>query len=124
MKYLVTGGTGFIGSNIVGELIQRDHEVTVLDDLSSGKKTNLELVASRVRFIRGTITDLDTVKRACEQMDYVIHLAARTSVPQSVKDPIDTNQVNIDGTLNVFVAARDAKCVRSSRSGEIWSREI
>ena len=112
MKYLLTGGAGFIGSNIVDELVRRDHEVTVLDDLSSGKKTNLELVASRVRFIRGTISDLDTVKRACEQMDYVIHLAARTSVPQSVKDPIDTNQVNIDGTLNVFVAARDAKVRR------------
>src|SRR5271166_860722 len=112
MKYLVTGGAGFIGSNIVDELVRRDHEVTVLDDLSSGKKTNLELVATKVRFIQGTITDLDTVKRASEGMDYVIHLAARTSVPQSVKDPIDTNRVNIDGTLNVFVAARDANVRR------------
>jgi nucleoside-diphosphate-sugar epimerase len=112
MKYLVTGGAGFIGSNMVDELIRRGHEVTVLDDLSSGKKANLELVASRVRFILGTITDLDTVKRACEGADYVLHLAARTSVPRSVKDPIETNQVNIDGTLNVLVAARDAKVRR------------
>ncbi len=112
MKYLVTGGAGFIGSNIVDELIRRDHEVTVLDDLSTGKKANLEQVASRIRLIQSTITDLDAVKRACEGMDYVIHLAARTSVPQSVKDPIDTNRVNIDGTLNVFVAARDAKVKR------------
>jgi nucleoside-diphosphate-sugar epimerase len=112
MKYLVTGGAGFIGSNMVDELIRRGHEVTVLDDLSSGKKANLELVASRVRFILGTITDLDTVKRACEGADYVLHLAARTSVPRSVKDPIETNQVNIDGTVNVLVAARDAKVRR------------
>lgn len=112
MKYLVTGGAGFIGSNIVDELIRRGHEVTVLDDLSSGKTANLELVASRVRFIRGTITDLDTAKSACEGVDYVIHLAARTSVPKSVKDPIETNQVNIGGTLNVLVAARDAEVKR------------
>jgi nucleoside-diphosphate-sugar epimerase len=108
MKYLVTGGAGFIGSNIVDELIRRGHEVTVLDNLSSGKTANLELVANRIRFIEGTISDLDTAKRACEGVDYVIHLAARTSVPKSVKDPIETNQVNIDGTLNVLVAARDA----------------
>jgi nucleoside-diphosphate-sugar epimerase len=112
MKYLVTGGAGFIGSNIVDELVRRDHEVTVFDDLSSGKKTNLELVLSRIRFIQGTITDLDAVKQTCEGKDFVIHLAARTSVPQSVKDPIDTNRVNIDGTLNVLVAARDAKVRR------------
>ena len=112
MKYLVTGGAGFIGSNMVDELIRRGHEVTVLDDLSSGKKANLELVAGRVQFILGTITNLDTVKRACEGADYVLHLAARTSVPRSVKDPIETNQVNIDGTLNVLVAARDAKVRR------------
>jgi UDP-N-acetylglucosamine/UDP-N-acetyl-alpha-D-glucosaminouronate 4-epimerase len=109
---LVTGGAGFIGSNMVDELIRRGHEVTVLDDLSSGKKANLELVAGQVRFILGTITNLDTVKRACEGADYVLHLAARTSVPRSVKDPIETNQVNIDGTLNVLVAARDAKVRR------------
>lgn len=108
MKYLVTGGAGFIGSNIVDELIRRGHEVTVLDDLSSGKTVNLELAANRIRFIEGTISDLDTAKRACEGVDYVIHLAARTSVPKSVKDPIETNQVNVDGTLNVLVAARDA----------------
>jgi nucleoside-diphosphate-sugar epimerase len=112
MKYLVTGGAGFIGSNIVDELIRRGHEVTVLDDLSSGKTANLELVANRIRLVRGTITDLDTAKRACEGVDYVIHLAARTSVPKSVKDPIETNQVNIDGTLNVLVAARDAEVKR------------
>jgi nucleoside-diphosphate-sugar epimerase len=112
MKYLVTGGAGFIGSNIVDELVRRGHEVTVLDDLSSGKTANLEAVASRIQFVQGTITDLDTVKRACDGVDYVLHLAARTSVPRSVKDPIESNRVNVDGTLNVLVAARDAKVKR------------
>ncbi len=112
MKYLVTGGAGFIGSNLVDELVNRGHKVSVLDDLSSGKNTNLELVGERVRFVQGTITNLDTVQRACEGMDYVLHLAARTSVPRSVKDPIESNRVNIDGTLNVLVAARDAKVRR------------
>ena len=112
MKYLVTGGAGFIGSNIVDELIRRGHEVSVLDDLSSGKTANLELADGRVKFVQGTITDLGTVERACEGVDFVLHLAARTSVPRSVKDPIESNRVNIDGTLNVLVAARDAKVKR------------
>jgi len=112
MKYLVKGGAGFIGSNIVDELVRRGHEVMVLDDLSSGKMANLELVANTVRLVQGTITDLATVQRVCEGVDYVLHLAARTSVPRSVKDPIESNRVNIDGTLNVLVAARDAKVKR------------
>src|SRR5271167_225068 len=112
MKYLVTGGAGFIGSNIVDELLKRGHEVRVLDDLSSGKASNLELVANRVQFVQGSITNLETVSQACEGVDYVLHLAARTSVPRSVKDPIESNRVNIDGTLNVLVAARDAKVRR------------
>ena len=112
MRYLVTGGAGFIGSNIVDELISRGHEVSVLDDLSSGRTSNLQLVEGRVRFVQGTITDLGTVQSACEGVDYVLHLAARTSVPRSVKDPIESNRVNIDGTLNVLVAARDAKVKR------------
>jgi len=112
MRYLVTGGAGFIGSNIVDELVGRGHDVAVLDDLSSGKRTNLEQVAGKVDLQVGTITDLDTIRRACEGADYVIHLAARTSVPRSVKDPIESNRINIDGTLNVLVAARDAKVRR------------
>src|ERR1700757_511329 len=112
MRYLVTGGAGFIGSNIVDELARRGHRVVVLDDLSSGKRTNLEHVAGKVDLHVGSITDLDTIQKACEGVDYVIHLAARTSVPRSVKDPIETNKINIDGTLNVLVAARDAKVKR------------
>jgi nucleoside-diphosphate-sugar epimerase len=112
MRYLVTGGAGFIGSNMVDELVRRGHEVAVLDNLSAGKEANLAGVRSKIDFREGSITDLAAVQSACRGMDYVIHLAARTSVPQSVKDPLETNHVNIDGTLNVLVAARDAKVRR------------
>jgi UDP-N-acetylglucosamine/UDP-N-acetyl-alpha-D-glucosaminouronate 4-epimerase len=112
MRYLVTGGAGFIGSNIVDELVRRGHDVAVLDDLSTGKEANLAGVRNKIGFRAGSITDLDQVQAACRGMDYVIHLAARTSVPKSVVDPLETNHVNIDGTLNVLVAARDAKVRR------------
>lgn len=112
MRYLVTGGAGFIGSNMVDELVRRGHDVAVVDDLSTGKEANLASVRGKIDFRAGSITDLETVQAACRGMDYVIHLAARTSVPKSVVDPIETNRVNIDGTLNVLVAARDAKVRR------------
>jgi nucleoside-diphosphate-sugar epimerase len=112
MRYLVTGGAGFIGSNIVDELLRRGHGVTVLDDFSSGKEENLAHAAKKIRLIRGDICDLEAAREACDGADYVLHLAARTSVPRSVKDPIETNRVNIDGALNVLVAARDAKVRR------------
>jgi len=108
MRYLVTGGAGFIGSNTVDELVRRGHSVTVLDDLSAGKEENLANVRGKIIFIPGTITDPATVENACRGVDYVLHLAARTSVPRSVKQPLETNHVNVDGTLNVLVAARDA----------------
>ena len=112
MRYLVTGGAGFIGSNIVDELVRRGHHVTVLDDLSAGKESNLADVRGKIDLRIGSITDLATVQSACHGAEYVIHLAARTSVPRSVQNPIETNHVNIDGTLNVLVAARDAKVRR------------
>jgi nucleoside-diphosphate-sugar epimerase len=112
MHYLVTGGAGFIGSNIVDELVRRNREVVVLDDLSAGKESNLAGVRNKIELRTGTITDLAAVQSAIKGVDYVVHLAARTSVPRSVKDPLETNHVNIDGTLNVLVAARDAKVRR------------
>jgi nucleoside-diphosphate-sugar epimerase len=112
MRYLVTGGAGFIGSNTVDELVRRGHGVVVLDDLSSGKEENLADVRNKITFVKGSITDLEAVQKAMHQADYVIHLAARTSVPRSVKDPLDTNRINIDGTLNVLLAARDNKVKR------------
>ena len=112
MRYLITGGAGFIGSNTVDELVRRGHSVVVLDDLSSGKEENLADVRGKITFMKGSITELEAVQKAMVQADYVIHLAARTSVPRSVKDPVETNRINVDGTLNVLVAARDNKVKR------------
>ena len=112
MRYLVTGGAGFIGSNIVDELVKRGQEVVVLDDLSAGKEANLTAVREKIDLHIGTITDLAAVQSACKRVDHVIHLAARTSVPRSVLNPLESNHVNIDGTLNVLVAARDAQVRR------------
>jgi nucleoside-diphosphate-sugar epimerase len=112
MRYLVTGGAGFIGSNIVDELIKRGQEVVVLDDLSAGKEANLAGVRDKIDLHIESITDLAAVQSACKGVQYVIHLAARTSVPRSVLNPLESNHVNIDGTLNVLVAARDAQVRR------------
>ena len=112
MRYLVTGGAGFIGSNTVDELIRRGHDVVVLDDLSTGAAENLAKVKTKIEFVKYSITDAAKLREACRGVDFVIHLAARTSVPQSMTDPGDTNRVNVDGTLNVLMAARDAKVKR------------
>ena len=112
MRYVVTGGAGFIGSNTVDELVRRGESVVVLDDLSAGKEDNLADVRNKISFIKGSINDLEAVRRAMHEADYVLHLAARTSVPRSIKDPLETNRINIEGTLNVLVAARDAKVKR------------
>ena len=107
LRYLVTGGAGFIGSHIVDELVKRGQQVIVLDDLSSGKEQNFAAVRASIEFRAETITKLDAVQAASKHCDCVIHLAARTSVPRSVEDPLETNAINIDGTLNVLLAARD-----------------
>jgi len=112
MRYLVTGGAGFIGSHTVDELVRRGHSVVVLDDVSSGKEDNLAEIRNKITFIKGTITDIEVVRKAMHEAEYVLHLAARTSVPRSVKDPIETNKINIDGTLNVLVAAKELKVKR------------
>jgi nucleoside-diphosphate-sugar epimerase len=83
MRYLVTGGAGFIGSNTVGELVRRGHSVVVLDDLSTGNEENLADVRNRITFIKGSITPLEIVRRAMHEVDFVLHAAARTSVPHS-----------------------------------------
>jgi UDP-N-acetylglucosamine/UDP-N-acetyl-alpha-D-glucosaminouronate 4-epimerase len=112
LRYLVTGGAGFIGSHIVDELVRRGHDVVVFDDLSSGKEENLSGVRGKIEFRKESITNLPAMKAACTGADYVVHLAARTSVPRSIEKPLETNVVNIDGTLNVLVAARDAGAKR------------
>ena len=112
MRYLVTGGAGFIGSNTVDELVRRGHDVVALDDLSTGKAENLAQAKTKIKLIQESIMNLDAVREACRNVDCVIHLAAQTSVPRSVKDPIETNLINVNGTLNILVAARDAKVKR------------
>jgi UDP-glucose 4-epimerase len=112
VRFLVTGGAGFIGSHTVDELVRRSHEVVVLDDFSTGKAANLSPSRSKITLIQASIVNLDAVREACRGADRVIHLAAQTSVPRSVKDPLETNLVNVTGTLNVLVAAREAKVKR------------
>lgn len=108
MRYLVTGGAGFIGSHVVDDLLRRGHSVAVLDDLSTGHEHNLAAVRAEVELVIGSICDPAALLKAVRGTDYVIHLAARTSVPRSVKEPLETNRVNVEGTLRVLLAARDA----------------
>lgn len=115
--WLVTGVAGFIGSNLLEALLKLDQRVVGLDNFATGHQHNLEEVKSQVsagqwsrfQFIKGDIRELDDCRRACEGVDYVLHQAALGSVPRSLNDPITSNATNIDGFLNMLVAARDAK---------------
>ncbi len=111
-KALVTGGAGFIGSHLVDALLERNWDVRVLDNLATGKLTNLADVAADIDFRQGDVRDLVAVRQAITGVDVVFHLAALGSVPRSVQDPITSHQVNTDGTLNLLVAARDANVQR------------
>lgn len=113
-KILVTGGAGFIGSNLCEELLGLNNKVVCLDNFSTGKRENIEGFLSNPGFtlIEGDIRDLETCREAADGVDYVLHEAALGSVPRSIKDPITTNEVNISGFLNMLVAARDAKVKR------------
>lgn len=105
--YLVTGGAGFIGSHLAEELVRRGARVRVVDNLSTGSRRNLEHLPS-VEFIEGDLADPAVCARAVDGMDYVLHQAAIPSVPRSVKDPITSNRSNVDASLQLLVAARDA----------------
>ena len=106
--YLVTGGAGFIGSHIVERLVCDGHRVRVLDDFSAGKESNLESFRSEIDVVRGDIRDSAIVNDAMRGIDIVFHEAALGSVPRSVADPLTTHEVNMTGTLNVLLAAREA----------------
>ncbi len=113
-KVLVTGGAGFIGSNLVEALLQQDNRVICLDNFATGKRANIVdfLEYPAFTLIEGDIRDLTTCRQAVEGVDIVLHQAALGSVPRSIKDPITTNQVNIDGFLNMLVAAKEAGVAR------------
>lgn len=107
---LVTGGAGFIGSNLVEKLLELNSNITVLDNFSTGHRHNVQAFVNDERFtlIEGDIRDLDTCKKACQSQDFVLHQAALGSVPRSINDPITSNDVNISGFLNILVAAKDS----------------
>ena len=109
-KILVTGGAGFIGSNLVEKLLELGTIVTVLDNFSTGYKHNIEPFFNNKNFtlIEGDIRDLKTCKKACKYQDYVLHEAALGSVPRSINDPITSNEVNVNGFLNILISAKDA----------------
>jgi len=108
MRILVTGGAGFIGSHLTERLIELGHEVTVLDDLSTGREENLAHLHGRFRFVKGSITDLGLLRELMPGIEVVFHQAALGSVPRSVEDPMTTHEVNITGAFNVLLAAKEA----------------
>jgi nucleoside-diphosphate-sugar epimerase len=112
MRYVVTGGAGFIGSHLVEHLLGAGHAVTVLDDFSTGKRANLAPFLARITLVEGSITDPAACARAVAGADFVLHQAALPSVPRSVADPLASHAANATGTLNVLIAARDAKVKR------------
>ena len=113
-KILITGGAGFIGSNLCDHFISRGDEVTFLDNFATGFKHNIEHLFTHPNFIlmEGDIRDFETCEKACAGKDYILHQAALGSVPRSIKDPITSNEVNVGGFLNMLVASRNAKVKR------------
>ncbi len=113
-KILITGGAGFIGSNLTEYFLHKGHQITVLDNFATGHKHNVEQFFDNTNFtlIEGDIRDLETCKKACKGQNYVLHQAALGSVPRSIEDPITSNDVNVSGFLNMLVAARDEKIKR------------
>src|SRR5215468_885262 len=110
--HLVTGIAGFIGSSIARALLERGEQVRGIDNLATGKRENLAEIAERIDFLEADLLDLDAMKRACEGVDCVFHQAAIPSVPKSVLDPLGSNQANVDGTVNILIAGRDANVKR------------
>jgi UDP-glucose 4-epimerase len=110
--YLITGIGGFIGSSLARALLSRGEQVRGVDNFATGRRENLAEILDRIDFREADILDLDAMKKACAGADYVLHQAAIPSVPKSVLDPLVSNRANVDGTVNVLVAARDAKVKR------------
>jgi nucleoside-diphosphate-sugar epimerase len=115
-RYLVTGGAGFIGSHLVEELLRRGESVRIVDNFSTGRRENLP-VGGEVELVEGDLAEPDVARRAVAHCDYVLHQAAIPSVPRSVKDPVTSHRANVDGTLQVLLAARDAGVKRVVYAG-------
>ena len=111
-RYLITGGAGFIGSNLAHALIEQGQFVRILDNFSTGNMANLSGIEDKVEIIHGDIRYLNTVTEAVQGIDYILHQAALPSVPRSVETPLESNDVNINGTLNMLYAAKEAKVKR------------
>ena len=111
-SFLVTGGAGFIGSHTAEELVRRGEKVRVLDNFSTGKRENLAQCWSFIDLVEGDIRDLETCRRAVRGVDSILHLAAQTSVPGSISDPLLNHEINVDGTANLLLAALGAKVKR------------
>jgi UDP-glucose 4-epimerase len=107
IKFLVTGGGGFIGSNLVEALLKRGHSVRVIDNFSTGKRENLKKFENDIEIIEGDIRDFQIVERAIKNVEVILHQAALPSVPRSIADPISSDQVNVQGTLNILYAAKE-----------------
>src|SRR5271166_672384 len=110
--YLITGIGGFIGSSLARALLQRGEQVRGVDNFSTGRRENLKQILGQIDFHEADILDLDAMQGVCAGADYILHQAAIPSVPRSVLDPVESNRANVDGTMNVLVAARDAKVKR------------
>jgi nucleoside-diphosphate-sugar epimerase len=110
--YLITGIAGFIGSSLARAILAQGDKVRGIDNLSTGKRENLDDIGDRIDFREADLLDLDAMKSACEGVDFVLHQAAIPSVPKSVLDPLGSNRANIDGTVNILIAARDGKVKR------------
>jgi len=107
-RFLITGGAGFIGSNLAHDLLRRGHHAAIFDNFSTGRRENLKEIERDVEIITGDLRDFDVVSRAAIGRDFILHQGALPSVPRSVNDPVATNEVNVTGTLHVLLAARDA----------------
>ena len=111
-RYLITGIAGFIGSTLAHTLVEQGHQVQGIDNLSTGRLENLADIRSSIQFMEADIQDAQAMAEVCGGVDYVLHQAALASVPRSVKDPLASHESNVNGTLNVLLAARDTKVKR------------
>ncbi len=111
-RYLITGVAGFIGSSLARALIELGQEVRGLDNFATGNRANIAEIIGKIEFRETDLLELNATRQACEGVDYVLHQAAIPSVPKSIADPLTSNRVNVDGTVNLLIAARDAKVKR------------